>query len=99
MKGNKITEGVKNGLKRGKPTIKQGPTLERSKPMKNGKSENNSRHKRLRMSGKMHKGASRPWQTHEQQAFDVHGKWSTRKVQALPTCTQPIQEWWVMSQR
>ena len=37
--GNKITEGAKNGLKGGKPTIKQGPALERSKVIKNGKLE------------------------------------------------------------
>ena len=37
--GNKITEWVKNGLKRGEPTIKQGPALERSKPIQNGKSK------------------------------------------------------------
>ena len=36
--GNKITEGAKNGLKRGKPTIRQGLALERSKPVKNKKS-------------------------------------------------------------
>ena len=54
-KGNKITKGVKNGLKRGKPIIKQGPALERSKPIKKGKLENNSRHKRLRMSGRIHR--------------------------------------------
>ena len=30
--GNKITEGAKSGLKREKPTIKQSPTLEGSKP-------------------------------------------------------------------
>ena len=47
--------GAKSGLKRGKPIIKQGPALERSKPIKNEKSENNSCYKRLRMSGKMHK--------------------------------------------
>ena len=51
--GSKITEGAKNVLKRGKPTIKQGPTLERSKPIKNGKLENSSCHKRSRISGKM----------------------------------------------
>ena len=54
-KGNKITEGLKNGLKRGKPIIKQGPALERSKPIKNAESENSLRYKRLRISGKMHK--------------------------------------------
>ena len=54
-KGNKITEGLKNGLKRGKPIIKQGPTLERSKPIKKGKLEKNSRHKRSRMIGKIHR--------------------------------------------
>ena len=53
--GSKIMEGVKNGLKRGKPTIKQGPALERSKPIKNGKSENSSRHKRSSISGRMHR--------------------------------------------
>ena len=52
---NKITERAKNWLKRGKPTIKQGLTLERSKPIKNGKSEDSSRSKRSRMSGRMHK--------------------------------------------
>ena len=49
------TKRAKSGLKREKPTIKQGPTLERSKPMKNEKSENSSRHKRSRMSGRMHR--------------------------------------------
>jgi len=39
----------------GKLTIKQGLTLERSKLVKNVKSENSSRHKRLRMSGRMHR--------------------------------------------
>ena len=48
--GNKTTEGAKNGLKREKPTIKQG-----SKLIKNERSENSSSHKRSRMSGKMHK--------------------------------------------
>jgi len=33
------------------------------------------------------------------QAFDLHRKWSMRKAQTLPTCTQPLQEWWVMGQR
>ena len=54
-KGNKITEGLKNGLKRGKPIIKQGPALERSKPIKKGKLEINSRNKRSRMSGRIHR--------------------------------------------
>ena len=40
--GSKIMKEAKNGLKRGKPTIKHGPALERSKPIKNEKSENNS---------------------------------------------------------
>ena len=53
--GNKIIVGAKNGLKMGKLTIKQGPALERSKPVKNVKSKNSSRHKRLRMSGRMHR--------------------------------------------
>ena len=52
---NKTTEGAKNGLKGEKPTIKQGPALERNKPIKNEKLENSSHHKRSRMSGKMHK--------------------------------------------
>ena len=52
---SKITKGAKNGLKRGKPIVEQGPALERSKPIKNGKSENNSCHKRSRMSGRMHR--------------------------------------------
>ena len=52
---NKTTEGAKNGLKGEKPTIKQGPALERSKPIKNERLENSSRHKRSRMSDKMHK--------------------------------------------
>ena len=55
MVGMAARLGVKNGLKRGKPTIKQGPTLERSKPIKNGKSENSSRHKRSSISGRMHR--------------------------------------------
>ena len=54
-KGNKITEGVKNGLKRGKPIIKQSPAFERSKLVKNGKLENSSRHKRSRISGRMYR--------------------------------------------
>ena len=53
--GSKITKGAKNGLKREKPTIKQGLALERSKPIKNGKSENSSYHKRSRMSDIMHR--------------------------------------------
>ena len=53
--GSKIMEGAKNGLKRGKLTIKQGLALERSKTIKNGKSENNSCHKRSSISGKMHR--------------------------------------------
>ena len=53
--GNKITEGAKSGLKREKPTIKQGSAFERSKPIKNGKSENSSRHKRSRMNGRVHR--------------------------------------------
>ena len=54
-KGNKTTEGAEDGLKRGKPMIKQGPAFERSKPIKNGKSRNSSRHKRSRMSDRMHR--------------------------------------------
>ena len=53
--GSKITERAKNGLKRGKPTIKQGPALERSKPIKNEKLENISCHKKSRMSSRMHR--------------------------------------------
>ena len=53
--GSKIMEGAKSGLKREKPAIKQGPALERSKPIKNGKPENNSCHKRSRMRGGMHR--------------------------------------------
>ena len=53
--GSRIMEGAKNGLKSGKPTIKQGPTLERSKPIKNEKSKNSSPHKRSMMSGRMHR--------------------------------------------
>ena len=34
---NKITERAKNWLKRGKPTIKQGPALKRRKPIKEWK--------------------------------------------------------------
>ena len=52
---NKTTEGAKNGLKGEKLTINQGPSLERSKPIKNERLENSSRHKRSRMSDKMHK--------------------------------------------
>ena len=52
---SKITERAKNGLKRGKPTIKQGLALERSKSIKNGKSENSSHHKRSRMSSRMYR--------------------------------------------
>ena len=52
---NKIAEGAKNGLKGGKPTIKQGPALERNKLIKNGKLENSSRHTRLKISGRMHR--------------------------------------------
>ena len=52
---SKITKGAKNGLKREKPTIKQGLALERSKPIKNEKSKNSSPHKRSMMSGRMHR--------------------------------------------
>ena len=51
----RITKRAKSGLKRGNPTIKQGLALERSKLIKNEKSENSSRHKRLRMSDMMHR--------------------------------------------
>ena len=50
-----FTEGANSGLKRGKPTIKEGPALERSKPIKNEKSENSSCHERSRMSDRMHR--------------------------------------------
>jgi len=53
--GNKTTERAKNGLKGEKPTIKQGSALERSKPIKNEILENSSRHKRSRMSSRMHR--------------------------------------------
>ena len=53
--GNKITKGAKNGLKRGKSTIKQGLALERSKSIKEGRLENSSCYKRSRMSDKMHR--------------------------------------------
>jgi len=53
--GNKTMERVKNGLKGEKPTIKQGSALERSKPIKNERSKNSSRHKRSRMSGRIHR--------------------------------------------
>ena len=99
-KGNKTTEGREDGLKRGKPMIKQGPAFERSKPIKNGKSGNSSRHKRSRMSDRMHRWTSRPWQMREQwTSFWRTRKWSMRKTQALPTYTQPIQKWWVMGRR
>ena len=53
--GNKTTEGAKNGLKGEKSTINQGPALERSKPIKNERSENSSCHKKSRISGRMHR--------------------------------------------
>ena len=53
--GNKTTEGAKNGLKRGKPIIKQGPALEKSKLIKERKLKNSSCHKRSRMIGRMHR--------------------------------------------
>ena len=37
--GNKITEGLKNVLKEGNPTIKQSPALEKSKVINNEKLE------------------------------------------------------------
>ena len=52
---NKTTEGAKNGLKGEKPTIKQGPALERNKPIKNERLESNSSRKRSRMSDRMHR--------------------------------------------
>ena len=52
---NKTIEEVKNRLKGEKPTIKEDLALERSKPIKNERSKNSSRHKRSRMSGRMHR--------------------------------------------
>ena len=75
--GNKIMEWAKNGLKMRKPTIKQGTTLERSKPIKNGNQKNSLRHKRSKMSDKMHKWAFKPWQMHEQWT----SFWRTREVE------------------
>ena len=61
--------------------------------LKNEKPKNGSRHKKPRMGGKMCRQTSRPRRTREQQAdFGYTWKWSTRKTQTLPTCTQPIQE-------
>ena len=37
------------------PQSRKSLALERSKPIKNGKSEDSSRHKRSRMSGRMHR--------------------------------------------
>ena len=76
-KGNKTTKGAKDGLKREKPTIKQGLALEKSKPIKNGKLENSSCYKKSRISGRMHRQVSRPWQTHEQQT----SFWRTQEVE------------------
>ena len=52
---DKITKGVKNGLKKENPQSSKGLAFERSKPINNEKSEDSSHHKRLRMSGKMHR--------------------------------------------
>ena len=52
---NKNTEGAKNGLKGKKPMIKQGPALEKSKPIKNERLESSSSRKRSRMSDRMHR--------------------------------------------
>ena len=76
-KGNKTTKGAKDGLKKEKPTIKQGLALEKSKPIKNGKSENSSCYKKSRISGRMHRRVSRPWQMHKQQI----SFWRTQEVE------------------
>ena len=64
-------DGAKNGLKGGgggthNQARPSSPSPWRSKPIKNRKLENSSRHKRSRMSGK-HRWAFRLCQTYEQQ--------------------------------
>ena len=86
-------KGAKTRLKEEKPTAKQRPNPEREQALKNEKLENGSCHKKPRMGSRMCRQASRPRQTHEQQAdFRYTWKWSTRKAQTSPACTQPIQE-------
>ena len=62
--GSRITERAKNGLKKGKPTTRQGLALEKKQAVRSEKSESSSRHNGSRMSGRMHRQASRPRQTH-----------------------------------
>ena len=81
------------GLKEEKPTARQRPNLEREQALKNEKPENGSCHKKPRMGGRICKQAFRPRWMHDQQAdFRYTWKWSTRKAQTSPACTQPIQE-------
>ena len=51
----RLWKKLKNGLKGEKPSIKQAPALQRSKPIKNERLENSLCHKRSRMSGRMHR--------------------------------------------
>ena len=61
-------KGQETRLKEEKPKAKQRPSPEREQALKNEKPKNGSRHKKPRMGGKMCRQASRPRQTHEQQA-------------------------------
>ena len=63
--GSRITERAKNGLKKGKPTTRQGLALEKKQAVRSEKSESSSRHNGSRMSGRMHRQASRPRETHK----------------------------------
>ena len=86
--GSRITERAKNGLKKGKPTTRQGLALEKKQAVRSEKSESSSRHKGSRMSGRMHRRTSRSRQKHEQRTgFGCTQKWSMRKAQTSPACT------------
>ena len=95
QKCQQTRERGKEWIREGKAHNQVRPSLERKWDIKNEGSETHSRHKRSRMSNRMHRRDFRSWETHEQQtSYRYAWKWSTHKAQAPPTCTQPIQEWW-----
>ena len=99
----KLQKRAKEWVERRKTHNQAKPSPQREQALKNGKSGNSSRHKKPRMGSRMCRQASRPQWTHKQQAdFGHTQKWSTRKAQTSPACTQPIQEvgWlWVRGKR
>ena len=62
---NKATKWIQSRSREGRPMIWQGPTPKKKQVIKNDRSENNPRHKKLKVHDRTYKPISRSRQMHE----------------------------------